>query len=219
MEDRWAEEAAFMLNCKRGKLLFTYLGVTVGAKKHDGRIWEPVINKFKSKLSLWKSKNLSIAGRITLVNAVLNSIPTYILSLYRALKNIIRILSSLQRKFLWGVRDEKSKINWVKWGSVCESKDRGGLGIKCISTFNLALLGKWHWRFLNDPEHLWHRILSSKYGSDILSGREGIGERVGKSSKYSRWVKDIFSIEEGVYGEWFRNNIEWRLGNGERINF
>ncbi|KAL8508140.1 hypothetical protein ACS0TY_018633 [Phlomoides rotata] len=62
-------EAAFLLNCKRGKLPFTYLGVTVGTKMYDGRIWETVINKFKSKLSLWKSKNLSIAGRITLINA------------------------------------------------------------------------------------------------------------------------------------------------------
>ena len=37
---------------------------------------------------------------------------------------------------------DQKKIAWVKWDTICLPKDKGGLGIKDIRTFNRALLGK-----------------------------------------------------------------------------
>ena len=51
----------------------------------------------------------------------------------------------LKRRFLWGGADEQNKIAWIKWDTVSRPKKHGGLGIKDITTFNLALLGKWKW--------------------------------------------------------------------------
>jgi hypothetical protein len=37
---------------------------------------------------------------------------------------------------------EAKKIHWVKWDKVCNSKEIGGLGIRDLRAFNIALLGK-----------------------------------------------------------------------------
>jgi hypothetical protein len=33
-----------------------------------------------------------------------------------------------------------------------------------VKEFNLALLGKWCWRLLQEIESLWFKVLASKYG-------------------------------------------------------
>jgi len=40
----------------------------------------------------------------------------------------------------------------------------GGLGIRDIRKFNLALLAKWRWRLVSDEEGRWKDLLVSKYG-------------------------------------------------------
>jgi len=50
----------------------------------------------------------------------------------------------------------------VAWHKVCESKDKGGLGVIDIRKFNLALLGKWIWRLKSEKRSLWKNILDSK---------------------------------------------------------
>ena len=42
------------------------------------------------------------------------------------------------------------KIIWVDWKSICRSQEVGGLGVRRIKDFNLALLEKWCW---------WRRIV------------------------------------------------------------
>ena len=78
---------------------------------------------------------------MTLINAVLTSIPIYFLFFFRVPSKVVDKLVTIQRRF-WGGGLEKRKIAWVKWKTVCLPKDKGGLGIKDIKTFNTALLGK-----------------------------------------------------------------------------
>ena len=80
---------------------------------------------------------------MTLIQSMLTSIPIYFFSFFRVPNRVVDKLVSLQRKFLWGDGYEQNKIAWIKWETVCLSKEKGGLGLKDINTFNLALLGKW----------------------------------------------------------------------------
>ena len=69
------------LNCDQMGIPFTYLGLEVGGNPRKKKLWEPVLNKLKSRLSVWKGRFLSMAGRICLIKSVITAIPLYYLSL------------------------------------------------------------------------------------------------------------------------------------------
>ena len=73
-------------------------------------------------------------------------------------------IERLQRNFLWGSFGDDPKIHLVKWASVCAPISLGGLGIRKISLFNEALLGKWLWRFGIEKDALWRQVIEMKYG-------------------------------------------------------
>ncbi|KAL5171309.1 hypothetical protein HKD37_11G032808 [Glycine soja] len=48
---------------------FLYLGIPIGANPSSQLVWEPLINKFKSKLAKWAQRDISMAGKIALINS------------------------------------------------------------------------------------------------------------------------------------------------------
>jgi hypothetical protein len=66
----------------------------------------------------------------------------------------------------WGGCEDARKIAWVDWDSVCLPKEEGGLGVRRMREFNVALLGKWCWRMLVDKNGLWYRVLKARYGEE-----------------------------------------------------
>ena len=67
-----------------------------------------------------------------MVQAVLGSIATYYLSIFKAPKTVIDALERLRKDFFWGKEDEIRKTAWVKWTTVIKDKENGGLGIGSI---------------------------------------------------------------------------------------
>src|ERR1043165_4815599 len=95
------------LGCRRGNVPFIYLGIKVGAKMTRVCNWDPVIKVIKNRLSSWKAKILSIGGRLVLIKSVLESLPVYYLSLYKAPKAVIDSMEAIMRRFLWAGSDRK----------------------------------------------------------------------------------------------------------------
>ncbi|XP_071729191.1 uncharacterized protein [Rutidosis leptorrhynchoides] len=75
---------ANMFGCNAGSLPFIYLGLPVSGKMNKMESWNPVLDKFTKRLSDWKARSVSFGGRLTLVKSVLNSLPLYYFSLFRA---------------------------------------------------------------------------------------------------------------------------------------
>lgn len=57
------------------------------------------------------------------------------------------------------MEEGKKRIQWVKCNLALNSFDQGGLGIGSLDAFNLGLLYKWKWRFFNEPDALWVKVM------------------------------------------------------------
>jgi hypothetical protein len=86
-------------------------------------------------------------------------------------RRIVRI----QREFLWGGVGGGRKISWVRWNSVCQTKENGGLGVRDVRVLNVSLLAKWKWRLLDEKPGLWKDVLV-KYGPNVTTLVEGAVE-------------------------------------------
>ena len=119
-------------------------------------------------------------------------------------------LEKIQREFLWSGGSLAKKTHLVNWKTVCTEKKKGGLGLRRFSILNKALMCKWCWRFANERDSLWRKVICSKFGED-----------------YGGWC--FGDINEGFgVGLWKEIRKEWpqliqntylALGNGRRISF
>ncbi|XP_076947972.1 uncharacterized protein LOC143620074 [Bidens hawaiensis] len=106
-----------------------------------------ILDVFNARLTSWKARSLSMGGRFTLLKSVLESIPTYYFSLYKAPTKVIDELESKRRNFLWGSTDNRRKIHWVAWEWVTRPKKDGGQGLcPLISPFYLSGGGGIKWK-------------------------------------------------------------------------
>ncbi|XP_022019516.1 uncharacterized protein LOC110919556 [Helianthus annuus] len=94
-----------VLGCKTGTVPFVYLGIKVGANMNKVSNWDSVIEVVKNRLSKWKASALSIGGRYTLIKSVLESLPTYCFSLFKAPAKVLRDIEGMIKRFLWGYVD------------------------------------------------------------------------------------------------------------------
>ena len=181
------------------KVSFKYFGVPVGDNHRKKVFWNDMISKIKSKLSSWKGKHLSFAGRVTLIKTVISVVPLYYLFAFKMHTTVGKLMTRLQRVFLWGRGSDKRKIVWIKWDFLCQFKSEGGVEIKDVNLFNMALLGKWKWRLGCEKSGLWKQVLESKYGS-----WRGLNDSV-VSNIESWWWRDIKKVCGGNSNSWFDN--------------
>lgn len=150
---------------------------------------------------------------MTLINATLTAIPIFFFSFFRVPTKVITKLEAIQRRFLWGGGLDQRKIAWVNWKTICQPKDRGGLGVKDLRTFNAALLGKWRWDLFHKHEEPWAKLLDSKYG-----GWRALEEGI-TANQDSIWWKDIISILHQQQNSAIRNETGWIVGGGDKFRF
>ena len=56
-----------------------YLGVPIITDDRDKRAFDSIVDKVRAKLSGWKARSLSTAGRLTLINSVTSAMPTHLM--------------------------------------------------------------------------------------------------------------------------------------------
>lgn len=60
INESWLNEAASILSYKMGRVHFMYLGLSIGGNVRRLVFWELVLSRTKTRLSSWKSTNLSL---------------------------------------------------------------------------------------------------------------------------------------------------------------
>ena len=159
------------------------------------------------KIQGWKIKLLSKAGKEVLIKAVIQSMPTYAMSVFDLTKMLCDEISSMIGRFWWANQDNEKKIHWLSWEMMSKRKSNGGMGFRDVHCFNLAMLARQGWRLIHYPDSLCAQVLKARYfpHGNLLTAKE-------KSGISYAWR----SILHGVQA--LQKGLIWRVGNGENIN-
>uniref|UniRef100_A0A803P4V0 Reverse transcriptase n=1 Tax=Cannabis sativa TaxID=3483 RepID=A0A803P4V0_CANSA len=158
----------------RQEMPFTYLGIPICGKKISGKECDILAERMTARIRSWSSRNLSFAGRITLINSVLIAIQAYWSQMMILPKKVLRSIEAICRAFLWKGQAMFQGAGSVAWNSICQPKASGGLGIKNLEAWNKAAICKYIWAISNKQESLWlrwvHSIKNQKQKYNVSAG-------------------------------------------------
>ncbi|XP_058757184.1 uncharacterized protein LOC131630422 [Vicia villosa] len=97
----------------RNACLLLSMGSLVRANHRRKETWKLIFAKLLRRMSSWRGKHLSLGGKVTYLNSVMNSIPIYWLSFFKAPKVMWEEIIKIQRQFLWGKAEDKKGMCWV----------------------------------------------------------------------------------------------------------
>uniref|UniRef100_A0A2N9HP80 Reverse transcriptase domain-containing protein n=1 Tax=Fagus sylvatica TaxID=28930 RepID=A0A2N9HP80_FAGSY len=186
-----------------------YLGFPLKSNGRNSRESNFIVERVQAKLSSWKAKLLSPAGRMVLIQSVTSAIPSYYMQTNALPSSVCNKLDRLNRNFLWGSSEEKKKMHMVGWEKVCRTKSLGGLGLYACKPRNIALLAKLNWRLLQEKDALWAQTILAKYSPN---GVMEVNKRLHRSGS-STWR----GIKKG--NAVFREGIRWVVNNGQCVSF
>ncbi|XP_017239669.1 uncharacterized protein LOC108212453 [Daucus carota subsp. sativus] len=212
----WAEE----IGCQIGFDSFNYLGLDLARSPYNIQFWDPLVSRVRNKLSEWKSKAISLAGKVVLLQAVLDSLPIYWFNMFLIPRAVENNLEKIRRSFFWGSKEvdgiERRGMHLLAWDKVCSPKSAGGVGITKIKERNIAMLGKWWWRFINERDKFWNITLQKKYGSVIGQGPSSV--KIDRSSSYT--IKSLLKIHQSGWArDLLSDGFIWKIKNGRTVRF
>ncbi|XP_074293353.1 uncharacterized protein LOC141620358 [Silene latifolia] len=118
-----------------------YLGIPIQPGRLTKADCNVLLEKIVSKIRGIGARKLSYAGRLVLINSVLNTLHNYWASIFLIPKGVVKRIEGICETFsVWGSIITGAPL--VAWHNVCCSKEEGGLGIKDAGVWNIASVGK-----------------------------------------------------------------------------
>ena len=157
--------------------------------------------------------NFQRVGTHTLPQASLFSLPTYQFFVLKAPTTIYKNIEKIWRNFLWGSNLDNITSytsHLFNWDIVTSPKEKGGLGISKLKSTNNALLCKWLWRYLMEPNALWRKIINAKYSASFIGDIPSNGKHCSLKALWMSIIKSKL---------WFESNFKWQINNGENSSF
>jgi hypothetical protein len=131
----------------------TELWVPLVADKPDH--FQILIDKVHNRLQLWQAQFLSHAGKVLLIQSVIESIINYTMSTTDIAVSIRAQLKLAVRHFFWGRVDNRRYMALIGWDKITLPKILGGLGIRYIDNLNEAFIDKNLWKLLQNHNASW----------------------------------------------------------------
>ncbi|XP_074266921.1 uncharacterized protein LOC141590213 [Silene latifolia] len=142
---------------------FRYLGVPIKAGRLTKLECSALTENMVARIRGFGAKKLSFAVRITLINAVLNTLQNYWAQMFIIPKSIINHIRAICRNYLWDGSPDYHRVPLVAWDKVTLYKNEGGLGIKKADVWNIATLGKLvNWIYCK-ADRLWIKWINDVY--------------------------------------------------------
>ncbi|XP_010682933.1 uncharacterized protein LOC104897695 [Beta vulgaris subsp. vulgaris] len=183
-----------------------YLGLPTVIGRSKKMVFTVLKERVWKKLQGWKEKLLSRAGKEVLLKAVIQSIPTYMMSLFAIPDCILSEINAMCARFWWGSRGTERRMHWLSWEKMCLPKAYGGMGFRDLKVFNQALLAKQGWRLLCHNGSMAHAVFNARYypRSNFLNARRGF---------------DPSYVWRSIWGakSLLLEGLKWRVGDGSSI--
>lgn len=109
-------------------------------------------------------------------------------------------------RYWWSQQDGKDKCHWVSWERMTKSKKEGGLGLRDLHLFNMAMLSRQSWRLLQFPDTLCATVLKAKYFPEC-----SILEVVAQPGASYTWRSILLGRDL------LKEGIVWRIGDGTSV--
>lgn len=178
-----------------------YLGMPAVVGRSEREVFAYLKDIVWNRIKRWNERDFSMAGREVLIKAVLQAIPTYVMSCFLIPSTLLQEIEKLVRQYWWG-GGERS-MSWLPWKLLCQTKGNGGMGFKDLTCFNLAMLSKQGWRLITKPSSLFSRLLKARYFPRGSFFTAEVGERPSTT-----W-RSIFSARDCL-----SSGLRVRVGNG-----
>jgi hypothetical protein len=184
-----------------------YLGMPIHVGVSRSSTFGYLKDRIWQRITGWKEKILSKAGKEILIKAVAQAIPTFAMGCFDLTKGLCDKISSMIAKFWWSQQDKDNKMHWLSWDKLTQGKKEGGLGFRDIHAFNMAMLAKQAWRLLINPDSLCARILAARYflGGEVLKAKP-------KTNMPYTWRSILCRLNL------LKKGIIWRVGDGTNIH-
>lgn len=193
-----------------GVLPVRYLGVPLCTNKLSMLHCAPLIQSIKTKLHSWTVRSLSMAGRLQLLSTVIAGITNFWSCVFILPQACVDEIDSLCSKFLWKGKTDGANAAKVAWAKVTTPKQEGGLGLRKISTWNLASVLKLIWILFFKQESIWSRW----YTTEVLEGNLNNFWVINTKQKNSWLANKLLLLIDTAY-----NWIKHLVGNGETTYF
>eukprot|EP00253_Pinus_taeda_P025127 PITA_25127 len=189
---------------------FKYLGFWLKLSAYRKQDWNWLVEKIEQRISHWSFKWLSRAGRLTLINSILQAIPVFWATLTWIPKGVLQKIKQICSRFMWSGAKEDSVLPWVAWDKIARPKEWGGWGIKHLVNFSQSLAAKSGWRIIK-VENLWTRVVKRKYIDPVP-----LEVWIWSPNKKGRNCSVIWKATSEAF-KIIEQGLSWQVGNGENI--
>ncbi|KAK9921034.1 hypothetical protein M0R45_029564 [Rubus argutus] len=195
-----------ILGIQVGSFPFTYLGVPIFVGRPKSEYLLPIADKICCKLSSWKGKQLSQAGRLQLIDSVIQCHLIYSFQVYEWPKALLHKVQRWMRNFFWNGDPLKDGSTLIAWNRCCTPKDQDGLQTLTYYKKSSVWLGL---------KKLWPLLLSKLQwiignGHTVKFWKDNwLGEELVKAYSFAPEVLDFLNDKVSI----FISNGEWRIPN------
>ncbi|PKU83444.1 Putative ribonuclease H protein [Dendrobium catenatum] len=182
-----------------------YLGIKIDLRRLVKSDFNKLVVKTAARMNLWGTKFISLAGKITLINASVLSLPTYLSSHSLIPLGVLYDMERMCRDFIWNKRDGSYGMHYVSWSSLCKPKNKGGYGLQSLVEKLGPLRAKFALNFITKSNSLLNRILRAKYGNDLWNDAN--------RNYYSSTWKLIQKGAESLFPV-----LRWKIADGKRVD-
>jgi hypothetical protein len=200
------EQVRSVLGVEKVEFEEKHLGLPTPLGRVKRGLFQPLEAKFLKRITAWREKDLSAAGKEIQIKSIAQALPNYIMSVFKLTGGLCEDLMRAIRAYWWGAEKGHRKVQWVSWKTLILQKSHGGMGFKDLQLLNQALLARQAWRLLAFPDSLCAHVLKVKYfpAGNLL-------DTTIASEASSTWRAIKFGLEL------LKKGVVWRVGYGESI--